>query len=200
MSVDQANQIIEQVIEVEGGYVDNPDDKGGATNLGITQATLSQFLGRAVHKDEVRELDMATAVKIYKQDYWDRYKADQFPDQLKYVYFDQVVNHGPRNAGRITQKSCVNRRTLEFDEIDGIVGPGTLAACADLSMDSMLAERAVFFSNLVLAECKYLVRTNQDQFLEGWMRHRVFEPIRRDERAKVLAEIEEEKKQQAEES
>ena len=39
MSVDQANQIIEQVIEVEGGYVDNPDDKGGATNLGITQAT-----------------------------------------------------------------------------------------------------------------------------------------------------------------
>tara|TARA_Y100001973_G_C5198878_1_gene336216 strand:- start:1002 stop:1583 length:582 start_codon:yes stop_codon:yes gene_type:complete len=181
-NMSNVDQIIQEVIKVEGGYVDDPDDKGSVTNLGITIATLSEFLGRDATKDEVKELDVETATQIYKQNFWDRYKADQLPEHLQHAYFDLLVNSGPRNAGRILQKACVNRGTLEIGEVDGIVGPGTLAACENLTLDDLLVERAVFYANLVFDGSRYLERTNQDKFIRGWMKHRVFEFIRQDAR------------------
>ena len=45
---------ISEVLLTEGGYVDHPDDRGGPTNYGITQKTLSDFLGHEATKEEVQ--------------------------------------------------------------------------------------------------------------------------------------------------
>ena len=59
--------IINEVIErFEGGYSNHPADRGGPTNMGITQATLSEYLGRPASVDEVRSLSRAQAVAIYR--------------------------------------------------------------------------------------------------------------------------------------
>ena len=53
-------QMIDDVIRREGGFVDHPHDRGGPTNFGITQATLSRHLGRPASVADVRRLSRAT--------------------------------------------------------------------------------------------------------------------------------------------
>lgn len=112
---------LDWVLAHEGGYVDHPEDPGGATNLGITQATLSAFMGRQVSKAEVRNLTKATAAEIYRRDYWDRAQCDHLPDGLDYLVFDGAVNSGVSRSVRWLQ-SVVGVKA------DGIVGSHTLAA------------------------------------------------------------------------
>ncbi|MBV1702656.1 MAG: hypothetical protein KGQ46_12630 [Hyphomicrobiales bacterium] len=85
-------------LHYEGGYVDNPADPGGATNLGITRATLAQVRGRAVSKVEVMSLSRAEAADIYRRLYWNAICADSLPRGLDCVAFDCAVNSGPARA------------------------------------------------------------------------------------------------------
>lgn len=85
-------------LHYEGGYVDNPADPGGATNLGITRATLAQARGRAVSKAEVMSLSRAEAADIYRALYWNAICADSLPCGLDCVAFDCAVNSGPARA------------------------------------------------------------------------------------------------------
>ena len=48
------DEIIEVVLEHEGGYVDDPDDRGGATNWGVTQAVYENFVGYKCDKEEIK--------------------------------------------------------------------------------------------------------------------------------------------------
>jgi len=64
------------VLESEGGYVDDPRDPGGATNLGITRATLARWRGRVVSKADVRQLGRAEAAAIYRALFWDKIRGD----------------------------------------------------------------------------------------------------------------------------
>ena len=82
----------------EGGYSDNPADPGGATNFGVTRATLAQVRGRKVSKAEVRALTKAEAATIYRQLFWDRIGADALPNGLDCAAFDCAVNSGPTRA------------------------------------------------------------------------------------------------------
>ena len=61
-------QMIDDVIRREGGYVDHPQDRGGPTNFGITQSTLSRHLGRPASADEVRRLERSLAAQIYRRE------------------------------------------------------------------------------------------------------------------------------------
>ena len=63
------------VLRHEGGYGDHPADPGGATNFGVTRATLAHHRGRPVTKAEVRALTRAEAAGIYRQRYWGRSEA-----------------------------------------------------------------------------------------------------------------------------
>ncbi len=82
----------------EGGYSDNPADPGGATNFGVTRATLAHARGRAVSKAEVRALTKAEAAAIYRQLYWDKIVGDSLPSGLDVAVFDCAVNSGPARA------------------------------------------------------------------------------------------------------
>ena len=58
------------IFEEEGGYADLPGDPGGATNMGITRATLSAVRGRKVSKEEVMMLERDEAARIYRRNFW----------------------------------------------------------------------------------------------------------------------------------
>lgn len=123
MAAGNFDRALAAVLKHEGGYADHPRDPGGATNLGITRATLARWRGRPVSKAEVRALTRAEAAKIYRALYWDEVGADALPDGLDFAVFDYCVNSGPGRAARALQ-SVAGTRT------DGRIGRITLVAVA----------------------------------------------------------------------
>ncbi len=109
------------ILRHEGGYADHPLDPGGATNLGITRATLADWRGRAVSRAEVRALGQAEAAAIYRQRYWNAVRADDLPAGVDLAVFDAAVNAGPVRAVRWLQAAL-------GVAVDGRIGPQTLAA------------------------------------------------------------------------
>jgi lysozyme family protein len=133
------------VLKDEGGYVDNPADPGGATNLGITLRTLAAWRGIAtLPKSEVLNLTVAEAGKIYKARYWDAIRGDDLPAGLDYAVFDYAVNTGPGASAKALQ------RVLSVP-IDGVIGPVTLEAAGKDKMTAILtlcANRLAFLESL----------------------------------------------------
>lgn len=163
------DQMIDDIIRREGGFVNHPADRGGPTNFGITQKTLSQYLGRAATVEEVRALQRDVAEDIYRKDYYVAPRIDTLPARIQPFVFDSAVNHGPRRAVRFVQQVC-NQAGFGPLDVDGICGPNTrrVAAQADRVMgDWLLAalveQRRNFYHAIVRAD------PSQDVFLDGWL-------------------------------
>ena len=92
---------LEMVLKHEGGFVDHPEDPGGATNKGITHRTYSEFLGRPLEDvDELKSIPDEHVEMIYKQGYWDKVKGDDLPGGVDFCTFDWGVNSGPGRAAK----------------------------------------------------------------------------------------------------
>lgn len=117
----QFHDCVAVIFHHEGGYVDHPDDPGGATNLGITHTTLAAWRGRAVSRADVRALDLDEAREIYRANYWNALSCDQLPAGVDLVAFDFGVNAGVRRAAKMLQ-------TVLGVAADGQIGPITVAA------------------------------------------------------------------------
>jgi lysozyme family protein len=170
-------QLIDDVLTKEGGFVDHPFDKGGPTNFGITQATLSKFLERAATVEEVQNLDVQTARDIYELRYYRAPRIDKLPEPIQPFVFDCAVNHGPRRAIKFVQEVC-NDAGFGPLTVDGFMGPKTKAvaeACyaglKDWMLVALVEERQMFYVNIVSSH------PNQSAFLKGWFaRARSFLP------------------------
>lgn len=123
-------QIAAQIVAREGGYVNDPDDPGGATNHGVTLATMRR-LGLDLNRDgridaaDVRGLSAARAAAIYVEHYFRKPGLDRLPAALQPSLFDMQVNAGAM-AVRLLQR-LVTRMGFRCAE-DGTVGPRTIAA------------------------------------------------------------------------
>ncbi len=108
---------------IEGGYVNDPDDGGGPTNLGITARTLGVWrkLGRDATEDEVRAVTREEAEGIALALYWNAVRGDQLPGGIDIYAADFAFNSGPGTAARILQE-------LVGTAADGFVGDKTIAA------------------------------------------------------------------------
>lgn len=96
---------IEQVLKHEGGFVNNPADKGGATNFGITQKVFESFKGRKVTLAEMQSMSKSDAIAIYKKNYWDKIGGDRILKySIAFSIFDQAVNRGPGTAIKQAQR------------------------------------------------------------------------------------------------
>lgn len=115
------NKSLELVLGEEGGYGDHPADPGGKTNLGITLATLTRWLGHPATEAQVRALTPASVTPIYKQFYWDIIKGDELPSGVDHAIFDYTVNSGPGRSVKDVQR-------LLGVTADGALGTITLAA------------------------------------------------------------------------
>jgi len=109
------------VLKHEGGYVDHPSDPGGATNLGVTIGTLSDWFGRPATKADVKALTVKDVSPIYRRRYWDAVRGDDLPAGLDYAAFDFAVNSGPSRAIKMLQ-------AILSVEQDGRIGPLTMSA------------------------------------------------------------------------
>lgn len=108
-------------LKYEGGYVDHPDDPGGATNLGITIGVLQSWRGNPVTKADVRALTKVEAGNIYKARYWNKVDGNRLPPGLDLAMFDYAVNSGPSRAAKALQR-------IAGVAADGIIGDDTLLA------------------------------------------------------------------------
>lgn len=123
-------QIASEIVDREGGYVDDPNDPGGATNFGVTIHTMRR-LGLDLDEDgdvdqaDVRALPRERAVEIFIEHYYHAPRIGQLPEPLQPTVFDMQVNAGS-NAVRILQR-LIRDMGLEI-AVDGVIGPQTVAA------------------------------------------------------------------------
>ena len=103
MAINNWPQCFALVLKNEGGYVDNPADPGGATNLGCTKAVWEQYIGRSVTKDDIKALTLNDVMPLYKAKYWDTVRGDDLPEGVDYAVFDFAINWGPSRAAKALQ-------------------------------------------------------------------------------------------------
>lgn len=124
------DDLIAEIIAREGGFVNDRDDPGGATNHGITIGTLRR-LGLDVDgdgdsdSDDVRRLSAGQAAAIYRKSYYEDTGIAHLPDALQPSVLDMYVNSGA-NAVKILQ-----RLLGSFGQpvaVDGAIGPQTIGA------------------------------------------------------------------------
>lgn len=150
------DETIALIISLEGGYVDNPADPGGKTNMGITQ----RYLDRAVAADpslptHVADLTVAQVTGLYQRDQWAAVHGDALPPALAALAFDSAVNEGPGAAATLLQQAL-------NVPVDGVIGSGTIAAAGRAPASvagEYAARRAAHYAHL-----------NKDTFELGWMR------------------------------
>lgn len=170
MTTDRDDLIIGAVLQREGGYTDDPADRGGPTNFGITQATLAQWRGRPVSADDVRTMTEAEARTIYADLYLSRTGIGRIAnDDVRAVVFDAAVNHGAKPAIRLLQ------RALGLHD-DGVIGPVTLSAIPYLDGRRLavrvLAERCRLYGRLISGNTTDADRDgipDSTEFAAGWL-------------------------------
>lgn len=157
MAASNFDRALARVLQFEGGFVNHPLDPGGATNLGVTRATLARARARPVTVDHVRALTRSEAASIYRRFYWNAVRADDLPGGLDLAVFDLAVNAGPARAARLLQKALGL-------PLDGVIGPKTLAA-------ARAANPAEAIAALTRARLGFLHRLSTWRvFGRGWSR------------------------------
>ncbi len=132
---------ISKVLQHEGGFADHPEDPGGRTRYGITEAVAR----RVGYRGDMRELPLDLAKRIYRSEYWDAVRADELPPQARYAVFDAAVNSGVKQSIMWLQRAV---GVLA----DGVIGPKTMAAVAALDGPTLharlVAQRLRFMTQL----------------------------------------------------
>ena len=142
---------VNNVIEQEGGYVNNPKDPGGETNFGISK--------RAYPSLNIKTLTKTQAIDIYYRDYWLKIHGDSMQSWLAFNVFDFAVNAGVDKAIKIMQSAIGT-------VADGKIGKNTIAA-----MSSATTKHLEKFVHLRLQH--YLSLQSFTLFGNGWIRRTV---------------------------
>jgi lysozyme family protein len=145
------------VLAAEGGYVDDPLDPGGATNLGITLNLLTDWRHSAVTKQDVMNLNRDEAAAIYRARYWNVVRGGSLPAGVDLMVFDAAVNLG---AGR----SALILQAIVGTPQDGSIGPVTVAAVVAASptdtIGALATKRSDYYHSL----------STFDHFGAGWIK------------------------------
>lgn len=155
---DEVEKLISRVIDREGGYVNHPNDRGGPTKFGITQATLTAFRGKPTSAQDVQDLQEPEARRIYRQNYFVGIDAVSDPASLEFL-FDFAVNSGPKMATKALQ-------TVIGAVPDGAFGPNSKKKLEEFGNQSKL------YWPLVCYRFDFFMRIlsdpSQSVFAAGW--------------------------------
>jgi lysozyme family protein len=164
--------------EFEGGWSNDPHDRGGATKYGVTHATWAAWLRNPASfkfgklPESVADISWNMAVPLYRALYWDTCRCSELlDDALAARVFDFAVNSGTGRAVKSLQQAFNRIKPDEWNELkeDGVIGPITVQAINRASSKyeaAMLASynysRAKFFESIVQNN------PSQRRFLRGW--------------------------------
>lgn len=176
----QVRALARAIVAREGGYVDDPDDPGGATNFGVTIGT-ARRLGLDLDRDgdvdkaDIRALTRDKAVEIFLKDYYEKPGIDRLPEALQASVFDMQVNAGSQ-AVRLLQ-GLLGQMGLDV-AVDGQIGPQTaraaheaMAMAPEHLVDAYGIERRNYYYRLArdrAASRKFACR--KDGGKGGWIR------------------------------
>lgn len=153
-------EAFQEVIGLEGGYVNNPNDRGGETKYGISKRQYPLL--------SIKNLTVGQARAIYKQDYWDKLRLDKVTSPgIAKELFDTGINMGVTKAIFILQESLnYLGHTLK---IDGIIGPVTLGSVNKYKYPKDLLKvlngvQFMYYYNIVKKN------PNQKVFSRGWLK------------------------------
>jgi len=152
----------------ENGYVNDLDDPGGMTNMGVTEKTWKEWdiaqngrdRNKKVTEDEMRGLTKDDVAPIYKNWYWDRVKGENWPSGLDLCVFDFGVNAGTGRAVKFLQK-------IVGAAPDGLVGNRTLAKIEECEKKSGIQQLIKDYGKERLAYYEKISKGNP-KYLEGW--------------------------------
>lgn len=168
-------QTINEIIHVEGGYVNDPSDSGGETNFGVT-VKVARAWGYA---GSMRDMPREVAFDIYAARYWDSVQADDMPELVAAEVVDTAVNMGVGRAAKFLQRALnvLNGGGKLYADIvvDGSVGSGTIGA-----LNAYLSKRdeKTLVKALNCLQGAYYIelaerREKDERFMYGWLKNRV---------------------------
>lgn len=177
---------LDELVRVEGDFVDHPADRGGPTRYGITLATLSAWRGSQATREDVRELSEEEARAIYTARYWLDPRFDEVAkvsSRIADELLDTGVNMHPKTAAEFLQRALnalAGWPTALYPDLveDGAIGTYTLAALrAQLRRRPNGGEVVVLRVLNALQGARYVAisegRKSQRAFVFGWFRNRV---------------------------
>lgn len=177
-----AIKAIEKVLGVEGRYDDNPNDSGGKTAWGITEAVARAY----GYRGSMKNLPLKTAVDIYNRRYWHVLRLDEVNEvagfDLAYELFEQAVNMGQIRAGEHLQRllNAMNRFGTYWPDliVDGIVGARTISALKSYAGKRGSEGTEVLIKGLNALQGSFYIRLAEtrekdEDFVYGWIKNRL---------------------------
>lgn len=159
------------IIAKEGGYVDDPYDKGGATKYGISSSFIK---ANDLKIKDIKELTLLQAKEIYHMFFWNPLKIDSFNDSTVQLFlFDTAVNCGNEKAALLLQSSI---NSISHIAVDGKIGNETIRTCNDITFSNknckllkqlLLSSRISYYIHIVNSD------ESQRRFLKGWVNRAV---------------------------
>ena len=128
---------VDYLFIIEGGYANDPTDRGGETKYGISK--------KAFPDVDIKNLTPDKARDLYYKHYWIAGRCGDLPKYLQYIHFDSCVNHGVDRANILLQKGI----GADFVKIDGVFGQKTFENCHRCSLADYVAQRALFYAKIV---------------------------------------------------
>jgi len=122
---------LELVLKSEGGWVNNPNDPGGETNLGVTKRVWEEYVGHPV--ESLKKLTEADVAPLYELKYWRPCYGEVLPRGLDFVVFSMGVNAGPGRSVKLLQ-SAIGLVP------DGVIGPRTRGLISDSNCATLIAK------------------------------------------------------------
>ena len=175
------NPVIDGIFMKEGGYVNNPADKGGATNWGITEA-VARAHG---FKGDMQDLTRDEAYSIMEEDYWIKPGLDklaQISIPVAFKLCDTAVNIGPDYPGRWLQQwlNLFNQRQKRYPDItvDGVMGEQTRSSLQQYLSWRGTEGEEVLLKALNCSQGSYYFtitekREANEEFIYGWIKERI---------------------------
>ncbi len=171
-------RVINKIIEVEGGYVNDPADSGGETNYGITIRVARSY----GYTGAMVDLPRQTAFDIYADRYWGAVCGDQLQKLSESIceeVVDTSVNMGPGRAGKFLQRSLnvLNNRTKLYPDlkVDGQIGRNTIKA---LKLYLKYRDESALHKALNSLQGAFYItlaerREKDERFVYGWFMNRI---------------------------
>jgi lysozyme family protein len=163
------DEMIKDVLQKEGGFVNHPNDRGGCTNKGVTQQTLSNWLRRPATIQDVKNLTTSEAAKIYRLEYYTKPKIDLLPVLIQPIIFDMAVNSGAGKSIKLLQQALYDK-SYPVGQADGVIGGLTVKyadewvqALGNVAINTLVEKRIRYYKGIIAND------PSQKVFEHGWL-------------------------------